>query len=118
VEGDTIQIPADVRRRFLLDPARAPEWRLTLGKFDTLYGVEQSAQDTSVEQVPSPIVNFVWGSQFAADNEPMTVEALSKRYSGGPDKAAEFEATKPSQYGFVLVEGPKLFVCVPRRTSC
>ena len=107
-------MPIDVRQRFLLDPVRAPVWRLTLSKFDAIYGDEQvstgRSSGPSSASGPLPIVDFVWGSQFAVDNEPKTVEALGKRYSV---KAAEFDATtsKASACWFVLVEGPKLFVC-------
>jgi hypothetical protein len=71
-----LSIPIDVRRRYLEDPLRSPEWRDVLGKFDRIYNVPATRlQRAPSAAEPQPINE---GGPFK--DEPLAIAALETKY--------------------------------------
>lgn len=134
VEDDVLTVPPDIRRTYLNDPARAPEWRKILQDFDRRWASEvQSGTPSTTANGSTPSrANGSTPSRATTSSESLAVTpsgsddppAIASDFDWGtvfpeePKTKTDFEAKYASLHTFtvsgnmvgVIVEGPKLFL--------
>lgn len=101
VKGDSCTLPSDIRKKWLNDPVRSPEWRTLLREFDALFGEpvlvathQPQKEHASAVSSEANVVKDDWVG------EPTTADDLSKKY---PKVLKTFPASTDAA-SFVIVD--------------